>query len=275
MKKNATALGSKPWLAVWGVMLLVCLGFGLATHASYTTYSLHPEKLADLPYLYYAATPDDLAPHSEHPENGGVIDVDKLIETTPIIVRGVFEGNRTYGYQTFVSGLRVTEVYRGSEVSVGQTIPLFEPARIRQLSWADSWKRGAGDSYKSFFEHFGIEDGSAPPVVQPSSGAYLYGGTLMRPGQEYAFFLYPKTYPDVEDRAGKPQEYILMNSPYARLAMGSDGSAAETATLDPSADFISLSESQDYDILLSEEADPETYEQTRETILERIRLLTG
>jgi hypothetical protein len=280
MRFALSDMSGKIWFAIWGALLLVCLGAVIATRLSYTDFNSQPNELAELPYLYYAANHEDIAlARGDFPEGMGLLDMDELIGETPVIVCAVFEGSRSYVYQSFVSDIRVTEVLRGDGINIGQSLKLFEPVRVRQLPWLESWKQDSPDSFAAFIRHFGYQDDVVPHVAQPTGGAYLYGGTMMGEGREYLLFLYPRAYPSAEDRTGKTQEYVMENNPYARLTVPAADSIerppAKVAVFDPQHDFISFRESSDYEIILANATDVELYEQTRDAIFERLTLIVS
>ncbi|MDR3136862.1 MAG: hypothetical protein LBU07_05585 [Coriobacteriales bacterium] len=279
MKLNLPDRGNKFWFTIWGTLLLLCHGIGIVVRASYTDFNAHPDELARLPYLYYAANHTDIALIGKDVPEADFLDIDGLIEETPVIIRAVFEGDRTYVYQSFISELRVNEVIRGDSISTGQPITVFEPVRITRLPWFESWRQESPDSFTAFSNHFGLQGNGAPYVAQPTGSSYLYGGTMMKEGQEYLLFLRPKTYPSAEDRTGKHQEYVMVNNPYARLPIPATssfvGPVTEVAVLDPSHDFITLRESQDCEIILGDAIDVGLYMQTRNVLLERMEIASS
>jgi hypothetical protein len=98
---------------------------------------------------------------------------------------------------------------------------------------------------------------------------------MMKPGQEYLFFLSPKEYPEQSDAANMPQEYILQDNVYARIAIDPELPALDVAVLDPQTDYISFQESEDYPFIVDNAADADLYRQARDSILERISSLSS
>lgn len=281
-------ISGKVWLAFWSVLILACLGFGIATRMGYTDFNAHPDQVASMPYRYAPANHQAVALAVDKTHDDGTLDVDGLFDKTPVIVKGVFEGDRAYGYQTFVSGVRITQVYRGDGLTAGQVIPLFEQIQIGRDPGFELMKQNSPDTYNAFVKKFDLAaDAQAPYDMRPSGGDltfYLRGGTPMRTGREYLFFLAPKTYPSVEDRTGKPQEYLMENSPYARVAIPVAGATSDVGLPNPQADFLTFDEAQRYSFIINGASDPATldhnpaddldlYEQTCDEILKRVESL--
>lgn len=266
---KAARWGGKAWVALWAAIVLVVIGICAATRMSYTDYGADPAALGNLPYLYQSASHQALDPSSKLSGSSDMVDTSTLIDDTPVIVSGVFDGDRAYGYQAFVSQVRITHVYRGDGLAAGQTLPVFESVGVQRMSWLSDWKQRSPSAYDAFTKRFGAGD-AAPAVIRPTAGVGLHGGMLMRPGQEYLLFLSPQAYPPVENRAGKAQEYLVKDNPYALIALPVGQGAAKVGALDPEADFISMIEAQDYSLVLSDAADENLYRQTAEALVQSV-----
>lgn len=117
--KTVRRWDGKAWLVLWAVLIFVSIGIGSATRVSYTDYGANPSALGSLPYLYQSASHKALDPSSKLSGSSDMVDTSTLIDDTPVIVSGVFDGDRSYGYQAFISQVRITHVYRGSGLAVG------------------------------------------------------------------------------------------------------------------------------------------------------------
>lgn len=271
---KAARWGGKAWVALWAAIILVAVGVCVATRMSYTDYDADPTALGNLPYLYHSASHQALDPSAKLSGSSDMVDTSTLVDETPVIVSGVFNGDRTYGYQAFVSQVRITGVYRGDGLAAGQTLSVFESVGVQRMSWLSDWKQRTPFAYDAFTKRFGDGD-AAPAVIRPTVGIGLHGAMLMRPGQEYLLFLSPKAYPPAENRAGKPQEYLVQDNPYALIALPVGKGAAKVAALNPEADFISMLEAQDYSLILGDGADEDGYCQTAEALVQSVAQLPG
>ncbi|MDR2493408.1 MAG: hypothetical protein LBD25_08150 [Coriobacteriales bacterium] len=151
------------------------------------------DRLLDMPYRAMPAfsLDQDMVPEPDRTLDlhAGPADV---IARSPVIVSCVFEGDRRYQYQSFLSDMRVVRVYQGDGIAVGQILPVFEPARI-------------------------VKDSPTSQYAMPS-GMYASGYVMMEEGGTYLLFLAAKVYAAEEDRTGKPTEYVMQEHPYANLA---------------------------------------------------------
>jgi hypothetical protein len=272
-------IGMRFWIVIWSSIIIICLVAAFITRASYTDYNSNPNDLANLPFMYLAATSNDLNfSQTQQPdaEDRLASNANELLGDTPIIVAATFNGERHYGYQSFVSDLTITKVYRGTGLTAGQTLKVFEQLKITKLQWLDSWKAETPDTFNEFVERFDLATVKTPRVLTQAGGTSIIPGyTMMAEGREYILLLHAKSYPPSEDRTGKTQEYVFQNSAYSRIAMTRDSStvnsktdaAANIAILDPSHDFISAQESSDYDIIVADSNAARIYQQTRDTML--------
>lgn len=250
MKAGLPRLNAKAWGIIWGLIVVACVCIGISTRMSFTNYDDQGESLLDMRYLYAPASSEVVGLTSETAASRGMVDIEGLVSDTPVIVSGIFEGHRSYAYQSFVSDVKVTQVYRGNGVEAGQTIPIFEAAGVGEMRASS----GSGGQ----------------KAIRPTAGALLYGCTMMAPGQEYLFFLFPKEYPASMNREGMPQEYVIQNNPYARLAMCPDGMVEDVGIFKSIEEPLSLRDLQDYSFIVLSEDDRSLYCETRRSICERV-----
>lgn len=266
MTKPMLRAGAKAPYALWIILLSVCCAVAFATQASYSDYGDDKGATATLPYLYHTANAAHVASDESETQWMGIESTEHLAESAPVIVCGTFQGAREYAYQTFVSDVAVTRVIRGESVTEGDVVPVFEPMQITRTA---SWEQNDADGFAAFAERFGLQSESSFHVVRPTQGAYLVGATPMREGQEYLLFLRPKAYPAAQERNDAPQEYIMENSVYARIAVYPDSEQGAVAVLDGATDFLSFEEAQEYDVILSPDASVADYTATRAALLEQ------
>lgn len=239
---RSTSVPMLPWIAAVVIILIACVAAGLATRASYTDFSADSEALMALPYHYipFSAQNADTFSKGFGP---GYVDPDALYDDADVVVACEFGGERTYSYEAFLSQVNVTHVYKGDESLLGSTIPVYEPLKIEK-------DHQGGHGYQL-----------------DAQDAYLLGGTLMSDSGRYVLFLSKRVFSEAEDRGGKPDEYVLYKSPFAKLSL--EGKQDAEGSVVPSED-ITLADSLHYEILAADDASAQDYFQTKDRIFEKL-----
>lgn len=231
-----------PWIASIVAILIVCVAAGIATRASYTDFSADPEALMSLPYHYIPFSTQNADTFSQG-FGPGYVDPDSLYDGADVVVACEFGGERTYSYEAFLSYASVSHVYKGDESLLGSTIPVYEPLKIEK-------EHQGGRGYQA-----------------EAQDAYLLGGTLMSDSGHYVLFLSKRVFSEAEDRDGKPDEYVLYKSPFAKLSLeekqGAGGYVAPSEN-------ITLADSLQYEILAVDDASAQDYFRTKDRILQKL-----
>ncbi|MDR0515396.1 MAG: hypothetical protein LBG81_09630 [Coriobacteriaceae bacterium] len=255
-----------PWAIVWAALLLVCLVAAIALRASYTDFTKDQEALMALRYSgsrFFA----EMAHSTEEIPGGTFLDAEQVADGAEVIVECEFQGKREYVYQAFLSEVEVVRVLKGGEGLEGQVISVFEPARIAGID-PGTWFPETQDEWKGeLSKHFGYQEGKPFYQVEPN-GAYLYGGTMMAESGRYVLFLAKKAYSPYDDRTGKAQEYVLVNSPFAKLRIDS---SKVSEGLDLPQEHISLKESLAYEVLAADREALTAYWESKEEILRSLK----
>ena len=191
-------------------VLLSCMMLAVAymTVSSYTNYANDPEALRSLPVLESTVSEESLSPEGD--ESLGLYSVQSMIENSDTIVVGRFNGGRSYGYQTFASGVEVIRSIKG-DLAVGQTVQVFEPMRISRAKEIVS-KLDVDDSK--------LSDDDEARIIRPSAqGSYWHGKGFMKEGNTYLFFLQRKVLPPQYVAPHGASQYRMYDSPYARILL--------------------------------------------------------
>ena len=214
---------ARTFLLAMGLLVAVCLSAGLAMRASLTDVNGNVGELDSMSFLPSPATPGMIGLYTSQDilrelERSGLdageltleesqdlltLAMDNVEEIAPVIVTGRFTGERTYVYEAFRCAIEVTGVVKGEGVTVGERISVYDPYSIREPSlYTDS-----GGMF------------SAERVVAVTSDDYTGGSAPLRAGQEYLFFLEPKTFPEGMEPPPGGATYILARHPYARIPL--------------------------------------------------------
>jgi hypothetical protein len=244
--KAATESNNKkqwlPWFVLWSGLVVVCVVVGIYTRLGYTDVNSSPDNILSLPYRYFSVPPEN---QNLANETTGIVGLnaseDVLVSQSPVIVECIFDGNRKYLYQSFLSEVRILTVYKGDGIEVGQTIKIFEPVRITN---------------KAETGQFAIP-----------SGMYNNGYTMMKKGSSYLVFLSAKEYSPYEDRSGKMTEYVFQEHPYAKLG---SNDATEKGAYIVSDEAITVGELSEYDIVVSNASDKNLFATKKKALLETV-----
>lgn len=189
-------------------------------------------------------------------------------ELAPVILAGVFTGERAYAYQAFRCSVNVTKVIKGESIKEGETITLYDPYVIRQPGFFSS----SGGIFTN------------ERVVSATADCYNNGMAPMREGQEYLFFLEQKHFPEGLSIESADHICVLAKHTYARIPLGIErhperidvidystlevvdhGTYTETVMPD-----ITFDEACQYDVFVQDEKAAETYSQTCQAIANRV-----
>lgn len=290
---NLARPSGKMWVALWVLLVVAAAGMGFATRASFTHYNDTPADLQELPYTY-ATVYSDLLHEAESPTRPDIVSNEELVSQTPVIVRATFNGNRSYCYQSFLCEVEVNEVFhdgkndawdisrdesgggsqadgdgaqaddgRSSSVRAGDTLLVFEPIRVGTVKTSDG-PYAQGER-----------------ILQPSGGPHLLGAGPLQEGQEYLLFLTPKEYPSIAKRDGQTQEYVMVDNPYACLALSPEKTAnadekkgaedsIDVPVLNPTANALSFQEAQSHSAFAADEESRDLFVRTRAAIIEQV-----
>ena len=253
-------------IGVCGLVTVALIVVGLMTRASLSHMDDNPEEVGQLPYMYYAATGEEVALSNEYADEWDYRTLDYLEKDTPVVVEGVFTGERESGYLSFASSVRVTRVCRGDGVAEGDVIAVLEPASIRPLPGAAALRAESPDSWQAFRDTFPGENEVDPLVVVPSA-PYTAGMSMMGEGTTYLFFLRPKEYPPEADEARRESVYLFENSPYARIALSPEGSGGMVAVADADKDYYSVTQAEALPFIVASEEDAAAYRERSHEIV--------
>ena len=85
-------------IGVCGLVTVALIVVGLMTRASLSHMDDNPEEVGQLPYMYYAATGEEVALSNEYADEWDYRTLDYLEKDTPVVVEGVFTGEGESGY---------------------------------------------------------------------------------------------------------------------------------------------------------------------------------
>lgn len=268
----------RTFLSVCVCLLAVCLGFGLTMRASLTDYSSDLEALDKLPFVVRPASADRLELRSDDEvlsvmtsELGDIAGEYSLAEGAELlgmsrenlsdgaenVITATFMDRRSYGYQTFVSEVKVTSVVKGAGISVGDLISLYEGFEIVEP-----------ENYTGLGQ-FTDDREVRPAGMTPN----YYGAGLLREGGEYLLFLNPKRQSGVGDNDTAQMRYCQIASPYGHVPVDvlnhpekvresprQQGGGAQD-------ERISFEDACGFDMFVQDEAAKETYLNVCEQVL--------
>ena len=244
-------------------VLLSCMMLAVAymTVSSYTDYAKDTTSLHSLFVFQHAIDEESLSP-----EKGTPFDprpsLQSMVEDSDTVIVGRFNGERSYGYQTFICGVKVIRSIEG-DLAEGQTIQVFEPMEISQAK--DIAPDLGFDDTQSASR---LPDGETQVITCAGESPYLYGKGLMREGSTYLLFLQRKAVPPqlaVPD--GTNQYRMYGSSPYARVLL------ADTTTISVVGNggitILSFEESAGTDQFVTSARAKEVYEENSKRLVDR------
>ncbi|MDR0499997.1 MAG: hypothetical protein LBG97_01945 [Coriobacteriales bacterium] len=248
------------WYCVWVALLCVCVVFGVLTRCSYSDAALDYKNLLDMRYQYMAVQNLNVQENTDFNSPLDLnADVTDIIEQSPIIVKCEFDGDRKYLYQAFLSQVRVTQVLKGDSSLNGKTIPVFEPVKITKSMDPNGTESSVTNDNGTGFVGIDYHKYMMP------SGMYNCGYTMLKAGDSYLLFLSAKEYHPAEDRTGKATEYVFVEHPYAKLNLSTTVGAKDYVL--PKSPYMTLAQSLEYEIVLSNLSDADTYFSKKDKIL--------
>jgi hypothetical protein len=256
-----------PWFVAWGVIIVVCIAIGIGTRMSYTDFASYQEALMNLRYFYLPYSTEEATGMIEDSKDSinAFISPEQLIDKAGLIIECEFTGQREYSYQSFLSQVRVLSVLKGDKSLAGMEIPVFEPLSIRSRD-ASMLSSGPKD-IEALAGRFGYSEGSPFHQVEVVQGAYFLGGTLMAESNRYVLFLKKREYSEAEDRSSKQDEYVLLDSFYAKLRTEP---LQNPESYSPPETNISVADSLSYEILARDSQSARQYFETRDKLLQSL-----
>ncbi len=281
-------MSRRTFLISSGLMLGACAATAIGMRASLTDFSADEKTLGSLPFSMTPATKGIVSLYSEEAvleelRAEGVdasgytsqdarslltMPGDDVEELAPVVLTGVFTGERAYAYQAFRCTVEVSQVVKGESFRAGDKITVYDPFTIRQPG--------------AFSHSGGIFTNER--VVSATADCYNNGMAPMREGEKYLFFLEQKHFPDGMDVAEAEHICILAKHTYARIPLGladhpervdiidystlevvDHGTYTETVMPD-----ITFEEACQYDVFVQGEDAATTYRQTCQAIASRV-----
>lgn len=187
---------ARTFLLAMGLLVAVCLSAGLAMRASLTDVNGNAGELDSMSFLPSPATPGMVGLYTSQ-------DILRELERS-----GLDAGELTLEESQDLLTLAMDNVEEIAPVIVtgrftGERISVYDPYSIREPGlYTDS-----GGMF------------SAERVVAVTSDDYTGGSAPLRAGQEYLFFLEPKTFPEGMEPPPGGATYILARHPYARIPL--------------------------------------------------------
>lgn len=289
MRARQLALRPMPSRVFWGlvaVIFAVCIVVGVAMRASLTDYANKGDEVGRLGFKLSGSSVGLIKPYTRDEADevsrelgwtgdgsAPVKSMEELETESPVVVVGTFTGRRSYANRAFVCDVEVSRVVRGEGVVAGDTIRVLDPFLIQE----------AGD-FPTEGAWFGKER-----AVQVNGDSPVAGMTPMRAGQEYLFFLEPKSYPEQWAVPAPERAYLLASSAYARVATDMPRDRVLVVDVDslPQVGYdtdgdgtddgwvlvmpeLTVDEASDYDMCVWEDDVADLYVETCEGLLARV-----
>lgn len=272
------ALSYRVLLAMCCALLVLCAATGAAMRASLTDYNSDIGALDALPFVVRpalkerlrlasddevlrqmtAAFGEDASLHSLA-EGADALGISRqnLSDGAELVLTGTFAGKRTYGYQAFASEIEVTSVIKGSGVSVGDVIVVYEGFEVLEPGNFT----GMGQ--------FSTAREIVPAGMTPNS----YGAGFLREGEEYLFFLNQKRDGAHEGASDAERRYCQVNSPYGHVSLSVPSDSGQVrvspilAEQGAGDERILLKEARRFDMFVTDETAKQVYLESCENLL--------
>ena len=246
-------MNNKLWLGSLGVLLVICIVLGIMTRLSHSYSLSNPDILGEMHYSYWPFTSADVD-----------FDIDAFLEEAPIIIEGVFDGNRIYMNRCFLSDFRVTRVIKGDEKLQDQIVKIYETVMATEVSIEEYRSLLDQQEFDEFMNWFGYRGNKKLFRLDPIE-MYIHGMVMMKESEMYILFLDEKDYPVIQNRDNKPVEFVLKDNPFAKLSVNDPELVNRAAPL-----LISQKNSLKYEVLTSSTEVAIMYSSIKNTIIEKI-----
>ncbi len=242
------------WIIIWGALLTFCLVLGLSTRASYTEFSLNQDAVLNSYYNY-----------SPGPRGISDVDYNKLSAKSQLIATCRFTGTRELQNKCCLSDIQISTVISGDNSLNGKTIHVYEPVYTSTEN-IDFYK--SSKNCNQMDKKFNWQGKSNVIISCSAGGENQYNYTMMSENKVYLLFLNQKQdRPEAEYKS--ENKYVLVDSPYSKLTVNKNN-ANNYKTPE---DLITLKESLQYEILLKNSSSIKTYFDTKEKILNQLKLI--
>lgn len=195
------------------VLLIATIVFGLITKSSFSGKTGNT-YFQSLPVIQRAAHVDQL---KSNEQGSGFNSLSQIENDASDIIVGTFTGERSYGYQAFISTVCVDKAFKG-DTSEGENIVIYEPLQVIPVS---SINYNLNVQSEEILAELGKKD--AKIIRQSPISSYFYGKNAMRDNATYLFFLKKKWVNSYKQEQQKPT-YQMLNNAYSRIIITDDTS---------------------------------------------------